>query len=284
LDREARGALKGDTGLITTPIFSRHARQPKTLAIARMHPIQRPQRQPTAPGYDTARRALRRSGRWSVLFGAASVAIGILFRPVDWVITVLGAALIGSGAWNIAAPRPATVVADGITLLLVGGYYLMGAVLTVMDGVPFPPGRAILGLVQLLWGIRRFRHLGHFGNAIPSFAGEKQAIQVLAGAIKKVATSDVTRLLEFEAGEARGRVWKARIEGDRIVFQEVRGPGIVIGTRATTQIMVRPAKDPKAPREAEISVGATCIRVRTSLDALRALADWKAGRSTRKAA
>jgi len=104
------------------------------------------------------------------------------------------------------------------------------------------------------------------------------------GAIREVATSDVSRLLEFEAGEGRGRVWRARIEGDRIVFNEVRGPGRVIGMRATTQILVRPAKDPKAPREAEISVGATSIRVRMSADALRALAEWKAGRSARKAA
>jgi hypothetical protein len=249
-----------------------------------MHPTQRPPRQPIASGYDTARRALRRAGTWSVLFGAASVVIGCMWRPVDWVLTVLGLALVGTGAWNIRAPRPATVVADGITLLLVGGYYLLGAVITVMDGVPFSPGRAILGLLQILWGIRRFRHLRHFGSGIPSFDHEKKAIQQLAGAIREVATSDVTRLLEFEAREGRGRKWKARIEGDRIVFKEVRGPGLVIGMRATTRILARPAKDPKAAREAEISVGATCIRIRMSADALRALAEWKAGTSARKAA
>ena len=249
-----------------------------------MHRTQRPQTQPFASGYDTARRALRRAGNWSVLFGLASVVIGCMWRPVDWVLTVLGAALVGTGAWNIRAPRPTTVVADGITLLLVGGYSLLGAVNTVMDGGPFSPGGAILGLVQVLWGIRRFRHLRHFGSAIPSFDNEKKVIQQLAGAIREVATSDVTRLLEFEAGESRGRKWKARLEGDRIVFKEVRGPGLVIGMRATTRILVRPAKDPKAPREAEISVGATCIRIRMSADALRALAEWKAGKSTRKAA
>jgi hypothetical protein len=249
-----------------------------------MHPTQRPQRQPIASGSDTARRALRRAASWSLLFGVASVVIGCMWRPVDWVITVLGVALVGTGAWNLRAPRPTTVVADGITLLLVGGYYLMGAVLTVVDGVPFSPTRAILGLVQLLWGIRRFRHLRHFGSAITAFDGEKKAIEQLAGALHKVATSDVTSLFEFEGGEARGRRWKARIEGDRIVFKEVRGPGLVIGMRATTRIVVRPAKDPKAPREAEISVGATSIRTRMSADALHALAEWKAGRSARKAA
>ena len=249
-----------------------------------MHRTQSPQRQPIASGNSTARRALRRTGIWSVLFGAASVVIGCMWRPVDWVLTVLGAALVGTGAWNIRAPRPTTVVAEGITLLLVGGYYLLGAVITVMDGVPFSPGRAILGLLQILWGIRRFRHLGQFGSAIPSFDDEKKAIQQLAGAIREVVASDVTRLLEFEAGKSRGRRWKARLEGDRIVIKEVRGPGLVIGMRATTQIRVRPAKHPKAPREAEISVGATRIHIRMSADALRALAEWKAGTSARKAA
>jgi xanthosine utilization system XapX-like protein len=249
-----------------------------------MHRTRPPLKQPIASGYDTARTALRRTGNWSVLFGAASVVIGYMWRPVDWVLTVLGAVLVGTGVWNIRAPRPATVAADGITLLLVGGYYLMGAVITLVDGVPFSPVRAILGLVQILWGIRRFRHFRHFGSAIPSFHEEKEVLQQLAGAIHKVATSDVTALLEFEAGEGRGRTWKARIEGDRIVFKEVRGPGLVIGMRATTQIVARPAKDPRSPREVEISVGATRIRVRTSASALRALAEWKAGRSLRKAA
>jgi hypothetical protein len=249
-----------------------------------MHRNPRPQRPPISSGHDTARRALQRAANWSVLFGAASAAIGCLWRPVDWVITVLGAALVATGVWNIRAPRPVTVVADGITLLLVGGYFLFGAVITVVDGVPFSPVRAIFGLLQIQWGIRRLRHLRHFGSAIPSFGDEKKAIQQLAGAIHKVATSDVTSLLDFEAVEGRGRVWKARIEGDRIQFKQVRGPGLVVGMRTTTRIMVRPAKDPKAPREAEITVGATSIRIRLSADALRALAEWKAGRSIRKAA
>ena len=135
-----------------------------------------------------------------------------MYGPGGLVLTVLGAALVGTGAWNIGAQRPTTVVADGITLLLLGGYSLFGAVITVMDGVPFSPGRAILGLLQILWGIRRFRHLRHFGSAIPSFADEKKVIQQLAGAIREVATSDVTRLLEFEfeAGKGRGRKWQAR--------------------------------------------------------------------------
>jgi hypothetical protein len=249
-----------------------------------MHSNQRPPRPPIATGYDAARRALQRAGRWSVLFGAASIVMGCMWRPVDWVLTVLGSALVVIGAWNMGAPRPATVVADGITLLLVGGYYALGAVMTVMDGVPFSPVRAILGLLQILWGVRRLRHLRHFGSAIPSFDHEKKAIEQLAGAIRKVATSDVTRLLEFDAEQGPGRKWQARLQGDRIVIQEVRGPGLVIGMRETTQILVRPAKDPKAPREAEISVGATRIRTRMSADALRALAEWKAGTTARKAA
>ena len=249
-----------------------------------MHRTQRPQNPRPASGHETARKALRHAATWSVLFGATSVVLGCMWRPVDWVLTFLGAALLGTGAWNVRAPRPTTVVADAITLLMVGGYYAFGAVITVVDGVPFSPGPAILGLVQILWGVRRLRHLKHFGGAIPSFDHEKKAIEQLAGTIRKVATTDVTGLLEFDMGKGRGRKWKARLEGDRIVFKEVRGPGLVIGTRATTQILARPAKDPKAPREAEISVGATRIRTRMSADALRALAEWKAGTSLRKAA
>ena len=246
-----------------------------------MHRTQRTPRPQTARHHG-GRRPFRRSGTWSVIIGGISVLAGCLWKPVDWVLTVLGLALVVTGVWNIRAPRPTAVVVDAVVLFLVGAYNVHGAVIQMVDGLPPSPGRAVLGLLQVLWGIRRFRK---FGSAFQdSFVHEKKAIDQLVGAIRQAATSDVADILEFEGGRFRRRSWKARIEGDRVVIMEVRGPGRVIGTRETTTILARPAKVPGGPREAEISVGATRIRARVSHEALRKLAEWKAGRSTRKAA
>jgi hypothetical protein len=218
-----------------------------------------------------------------MIIGGISVLAGCLWKPVDWVLTVLGLALVVTGVWNIRAPRPTAVVVDAVVLFLVGAYNVHGAVIQMVDGLPPSPGRAVLGLVQILLGIRRFRK---FKSAFQdsSFVHEKKTIDQLVGAIRQVATSDVADILELEGGKFGRRAWKARIEGDRIVIVEVKGPGRVIGTRETTTILARPAKVPGGPREAEISVGATRIRARMSTEALRKLAEWKAGRSTRKAA
>ena len=244
-------------------------------------------RQPTSrhqpSGQGIAARTLRGSGTWSVLLGGISVAAGCLWSPPDWVLTVLGVALIGTGVWTMRAPRPTVVAIDAVVLVLVGGWNAFSATIGMVDGLPPSPGRAILGLVQILLGIRRFRKLGSVFHG-GSFDDEKQAIHQIVGAIREAASTDVAGLLEFESGGLRRRKWKARIQGDKVVIQEVRGPGRLIGTRATLSIRARPEKTKGGPREAEISVGATRIRTKMSAAALRMLAEWKAGRSTRDAA
>ena len=245
----------------------------------RTQPTHRPQQAARPRG---GRTALPSPGSRSLLLGIVSVLTGVLWKPVDWVLTVLGAALMCTGAWSMRAPRPTSVIIDAVVLCLVGGYNVMSAVIKMVDGLPPSPARAVLGLFQILWGIRRFRKLGSMFQGSP-FDREAQAVSQVVGAIRQVATSDVAGIFEDNVGSRR-RVWKARIEGDRVVFSEVRGQGRVIGTRDTIKIMARPPKVPNGPRETEISVGATRIRANVSSEALRKLAEWKSGRSTRKAA
>ena len=234
-------------------------------------------------GQGIAARTLRRSGTWSVVLGGISVAAGCLWSPVDLVLTVLGVALIGTGVWTMRAPRPTVVAIDAVVLVLVGGWNAFSATIGMVDGLPPSPGRAILGLVQILLGVRRFRKFGGLFHG-GSFDDEKQAIHQVVGAIRKAANTDVAGLMEFESGGLRRRKWKARIQGDRVVIEEGRGRRRLIGTRATLSIRVFPEKVPGGPREAEISVGATRIRTKMSAKALHMLAEWKAGRSTRAAA
>ncbi|TMQ59897.1 MAG: hypothetical protein E6K72_01235 [Candidatus Eisenbacteria bacterium] len=115
--------------------------------------------------YRAARRTLRLTGTWSVLFGVISIMAGCLWLPVDWVLTVLGVALMSTGGWNFMAPRPTGIVVDAVTVLLVGAYNLVGAVLALMDGLPPSAGRAILGALQIAWSVRRLGNLKQFASS-----------------------------------------------------------------------------------------------------------------------
>ena len=242
--------------------------------------------EPTAPGsklrkvaeYRVARGTLRLAGGWSVLFGALSIAAGCMWIPVDWVLTVLGLALIATGAGNILAPRPTFIVADAVTLLLVGAYNLVGAVLAVMDGLPPSPVRAFLGALQLVWGVRRLGNFGRFAEAFlarPSDA-ETREIDLSVIAIRKAMAQGAPGVIEFAARGLKRRPWRGWLEGENAVFVEATGPAFLVGTRQNVTIAPRGASGRAGALEAVLTVGAARMRITISAESYRFYERWKA--------
>jgi hypothetical protein len=125
-----------------------------------------------------------------------------MWQPVDWVLTVLGVALLGTGVWYMCSPRPTGIVLDAVTLLLVGAYNLVGAILAVMDELPPSPARAFLGALQLVWGIQRLRNFRQFANAFlerPVDSESKEIEQVVWAIVWALAKGPT------DADAARGR-------------------------------------------------------------------------------
>jgi hypothetical protein len=237
-----------------------------------------------AADYRAARATLRLSGTWSVLFGVISVLAGCLWQPVDWVLTVLGAALMATGGWNIVAPRPTSIVGDAVVLLLVGAYNLVGAVLAVLDGLPPSIGRAFLGVLQLVWGIQRLGNLRQFASAFldrPSDL-ETRAIDETIAAIGKSVANGSTDTLEFTAGIAR-RAWKARLIGEHAVFVAVATSDFLVGTPATVALTPR-ANERGGALQAGLAIGSTRLRITIAPDSLRRFEQWKASSPVRKSA
>ena len=235
--------------------------------------------------YRAARRTLRLSGTWSVLFGVLSVIAGSLWAPMDWVLTVLGAVLMASGGWNILAPRPTSIVLDALTLLLIGAYNLIGAVLAVMDGLPPSPGRAFLGAFQLVWGIQRIGNLGQFASAFLERPAdpESREIEETLGAIRGAAAKGSADVIEFAAGIAR-RAWKARLTGEHAVFVEVATSDFLVGTRGTVVLTPRANEPRGGALQADLTVGGTRLRITIASESLGLYERWKAGTQVPKSA
>src|SRR6516165_2248626 len=74
--------------------------------------------------YHTACRALRRMGWSAVVFGIINIGIGTAFainlHPVNAVAALIGLLVLASGIWCLVVPGAEGVLANGITLILVG--------------------------------------------------------------------------------------------------------------------------------------------------------------------
>ncbi|HEY2954767.1 MAG TPA: hypothetical protein VGK89_05920 [Candidatus Eisenbacteria bacterium] len=229
--------------------------------------------------YRTVRKSLKRSGGWSVLFGAIAIWAGVGALPVDWVITVLGVVLVGTGVWNIAAPRPTGIILDGVTLLLVGGYNLIGTVLSAMDGVHVSPRWALVGILQLFWGLQRIQSFRRFANAFlerPSDTAMQQIEETVA-TIRKAKAKESTDIIEFAVDGIHRHVWKARLVGEQAVFVEATGSDILVGTRGSVEITSRGKVMVGSALKADAMVGTQRLRGRISEDSFRRYEQWKTG-------
>jgi len=226
--------------------------------------------------YRTVRRTLKRSGVWSILFGAVALVAG-LGTPVDWVLMVLGAALLGTGTWNIAAPRPTGIILDGVTLLLVGAYNLIGTLLAAMDGTHVSPHWGLTGMLQLYWGVQRIQSFRRFANAFlerPSDA-EMQQIEETVGAIRKAKVKESTDIIEFKVEGIHRNVWKARLSGEDAVFVEAAGSDILVGTRDTVVITTRGKVMVGSALKADAAVGPVHLKGTISPDSYHLYEQWK---------
>ena len=226
--------------------------------------------------YRTVRKSLKRSGVWSVLFGALAIAGG-MGTPVDWVLMVLGVVLLGTGVWNIAAPRPTGIILDGVTLLLVGAYNLLGTLLAAMDGTHVSAHWGLTGMLQLYWGGQRIQSFRRFANAFlerPSDA-EMQQIEETVGTIRKARAKESTDIIEFTVDGIHRHVWKARLSGEDAVFVEATGSDILVGTRETVEITTRGKVLVGSALKAEAAVGPARLKGTISPDSYRLYEQWK---------
>jgi hypothetical protein len=156
--------------------------------------------------YHGARQTLRTGAIGSMIFGAIGLALAIV-PPYEPVLGVVGAMLLGTGTWNSTRPRPAGIVIDGLTLILVGVYNVLGA---------FGAGVTVwakLGIFQIVWGVQSISRYAQFRVALSEVpeAVELQQFQELAQAIRKAKTKESPDLLEFTTTGWHAKRWKARL-------------------------------------------------------------------------
>jgi len=154
-----------------------------------------------------ARKTLRTGAIGSVIVGSLSLILGFM-PPMDPIACAVGAVLLGTGLWNITRPQPAGIVIDGLTLILVGAYNILGA---------FGGGGAglwvKLGAFQLYWGVQGIMRYTRFRGAF-AFApqdAEVRQLDEMVRSIEKAKVKESTDTIEFTTTGLHARLWRGRL-------------------------------------------------------------------------
>jgi hypothetical protein len=146
-----------------------------------------------------------------------------------------------------------------------------------MDGAHAQPRWALIGLLQLFWGVQRIQGFRRFANAFlerPS-DNEMQQIEEMVGTIRKARPKESTDIIEFTVEGIHRHVWKARLSGEDAVFVEATGSDILVGTRATVEITTRGKVMVGRALKADASVGPVRLKGTISPDSYQLYEQWK---------
>jgi hypothetical protein len=229
--------------------------------------------------YWTSRRALQAAGWGSVAFGAISLALSLV-PPGDLVMAVVGVLLLGSGIWNVAAPRPGGALLDGASIVMVGLYNIAGSLgafsphaAEVMDSFWIK-----LGVVQIAWGVfvlaRQPKQRDAFHE--PPSQAELQHLEEMVRAIRIARVRESADMIEFRSLTWRPETWKGHLTGDGAVFVG-SGGAVRVAERGRVSIESDRRKPPGRGMNATLTVGDQRLPIRLSPESLQRIERWKSG-------
>jgi hypothetical protein len=183
-----------------------------------------------AADYQAHARNLRVSGAWDVVWGLIIAALAFpQFRmnPINGILFLLAALLIGIGAWILIHPTPIGMIMDGATYLVLATWNLYVLVAnSMLPGVHVTPILPVLVCAQAAWGVQRINRYRRFANAAamqPS-APTIQWLAALSAQTLKAKPKRDAEVIEFTRNELFHYMkCKGRLMKELAVFAMVRG-------------------------------------------------------------
>lgn len=140
------------------------------------------------------------------------------------VLLLIGLFLIGAGIAAWRSPGPGTLQANGVALLLVGGWNIGISLLAMSAGDSSQGFWIVLGIFQVVWGIQRFTQSSKLARVqyIP-----ESTIARAESLVKHVQRAKVTTADDLIGFRAKGKNWKGQLTPEVVTLvagnaQEVR--------------------------------------------------------------
>ncbi|OGF22401.1 MAG: hypothetical protein A2V63_10045 [Candidatus Eisenbacteria bacterium RBG_19FT_COMBO_70_11] len=232
--------------------------------------------------YRTVRKTLRAGGIGSLVFGALGL-IGGLIPPVDFVLTAVGAALVGTGIWNILAPRPTGIIVDGLSLLMVGVYNIANVTVSVAQGET-GGGSGLwikLGIFQIVWGVQSFWRFVQFRDAFKSPATDAELLELdgMASQLWKAHEKDASDVIEFAVSGLRAMKWKCRLDPEYAFLATTGGAEVRVVSKDLFDIEDAGKVLIGKSHKAVFRIGAKTLKGTIKPESLARFQQWKIGMS-----
>jgi hypothetical protein len=164
------------------------------------------------------RKKLRQAGIGSFVFGILALIIGGIMLPenlLNLLLILIGLLLLGVGIWNWISPTAEGIIVDGIALLIVALWNIGITLLQLAAGMP-PTHWAIIGVLQVVWSVRRFRDYPKYREAL-GHKPHPEDLKAMDALISKIHKSKETEVgaVQFKA---KGRAWKGLLARDAVIF------------------------------------------------------------------
>ncbi len=188
-------------------------------------------------------RLVRKNLKWpaigSIIWGL--IAIGAGFGSIEdssiyVILGLIGAFLLVEGIWLIRAPSPRGMIVDGIALCILGVWNIsVTFVWPTVVGAGRADWAAVLGVLQIIWGIQSFRRYRRFSGVPtqkPSEQTMKQADEIIQS-VAKTKPSESKDIIQFQMtrGGFGWKSWRGKLSGDVGVFVTSSGDDAIFARR-----------------------------------------------------
>lgn len=190
-----------------------------------------------ALNYRLVHKTLKSAGIASIVWGVigAVAFAGIQASFLNGILGFLGLLLIAEGIWMLRSPTPGGLIADAITLLIIGASNIVTAAAGAVGNFAFPV--ILLGVWQIVWGFKSVRRYKQW-SAMPTSKPCDEALKQLDDLVKTISKAEADQLPDYVALQARKAfpvhqvsVWKGRLSPRSAVFVEGAGEDVVVATK-----------------------------------------------------
>lgn len=180
------------------------------------------------------RKHMRGSAIGSIIFGVINCAIGFGSagdNALNLILGLIGIFLLVEGFYLLATSNPGGLIGDGIALMAVGVWNIIITIVNMSEGGGSGAFWAILGVMQIGWGIQSFKRydrFAHIGKISVSrdLGGE---MQILIEEVKKGNPKKLPDMIQFTAKQ---RIWKGRLASKCAIMLTTTGDDIQILPRS----------------------------------------------------
>lgn len=225
--------------------------------------------------YRAVRLRLSSAAIGSILFGIFALFWGFSSMgggPLNVILVLLGFFLLAEGIWVLAAPSPVAMVVDGIALICLGVWNILITLLSLAGGARFPLF-AVVGALQIMWGIQSFKRYGRYSHVSMQKPAEEsyKMVDALAKAASVADSRRYENAVDFVADSA---AWRGILSEGVAVFVCTRDRETLVTDPA--QLLITAQGDGTAPAKALCQIRGRTLNCKISPVCLERMTRWKA--------